>query len=360
MTIQTLNPNKRLAFLDILRIFAFTSVLVGHKFYDLLDSLSKNESSHITLRLVYDVLKTACWGGGAGVIVFFLISGYIISLVLETENTKIFLIKRIFRIYPLYITAVILEATLGYYISGTPFPSISIWIPRLLLIGDFFGTPYALYGVEWTLRIEVLFYAIMAALHYAKLINNFRFLPAIYLLIVILLQLGKPFPIQQGFGYGYVTLYLPFLFMGSCIYMIEKEKVNKELGLLCIGYIFFSYLYFDSIISPLGKESHFVALACTLFFALWLIRINLKEYFLVTFFSDLTYSIYLFHNWLWSHIQLAIKNFSIFDSHQRLQTLFFLFLICYFFHKIVEKYGILFGSKLIISSLQNKNNFSKE
>jgi uncharacterized membrane protein len=29
--------NERLVFIDVLRVFAFVSVLVGHKFYDALD-----------------------------------------------------------------------------------------------------------------------------------------------------------------------------------------------------------------------------------------------------------------------------------------------------------------------------------
>jgi hypothetical protein len=347
MTLKKMGTSERLAFLDILRIFAFVSVLIGHKFYDVLDNLSKNEASHLTIRALVDIVKTACWGGGAGVVVFFLISGYIITLVLETENTKTFLIKRIFRIYPLFISAVVLEAIFGHLLNGTPYPAISIWIPRLLLIGDFFGTPYALSGVEWTLRIEVLFYAVMAALKYAGLIRNSRFLPLVYLLIVVLLQIAKPFPHHQGFGYGFVTLYLPFLFFGSCIFLMERKKISSELGFFCITYIFFSYLHFDSIISPGGKESHFAALACTIFFVLWLIRLNLKEYLLIAFLSELTYSVYLFHNWLWTPIQSAIKNYSIFESHQRLQALFFLFLFCYLVHVIIEKQGISLGKKVL-------------
>ena len=68
---SNISNHNRLIFLDVLRIFAFISVLIGHKFYDVLDNLSKNESSHITLRVFFDTLKTACWGGGAGVVVFF-------------------------------------------------------------------------------------------------------------------------------------------------------------------------------------------------------------------------------------------------------------------------------------------------
>jgi hypothetical protein len=61
---KNIDNKSRLIFLDCLRIFAFISVLVGHKFYDVLDNLSKDQSIHLTLKVILDVLKTACWGGG--------------------------------------------------------------------------------------------------------------------------------------------------------------------------------------------------------------------------------------------------------------------------------------------------------
>jgi len=104
------------------------------------------------------------------VIVFFLTSGYIITHVLQNETTSEFMVKRIFRIYPLYIFAVIVETLLARIVDGVALPGIGTLIPRLLLMGDFFGTPLALTGVEWTLRVEVCFYFYMALLrHFAIL-----------------------------------------------------------------------------------------------------------------------------------------------------------------------------------------------
>ena len=84
----------RIAFLDYLRIFAFVSVLIGHKYYAALSAAAANNKLHATLRLFFEYLMPFVYGGGAGVIIFFLISGYIISEVLASEQPTSFLIRR--------------------------------------------------------------------------------------------------------------------------------------------------------------------------------------------------------------------------------------------------------------------------
>ncbi len=58
-----------------------------------------------------------------------------------------------------------------YSINHQPL-QFHILIPQLLLIGDFFQTPHTLNGVEWTLRVEVLFYVFMLILRYTDLIGK--------------------------------------------------------------------------------------------------------------------------------------------------------------------------------------------
>ncbi|HGC5885481.1 TPA: acyltransferase family protein [Legionella pneumophila] len=139
--------NQRLIFLDWLRIFSFISVLVGHKFINQLQLLSNKESIHESLRVFLKLSVSLCSGGAAGVVVFFLVSGYIITYVLQTQNSFEFLIKRIFRIYPLYIFAVLLQTVLLNLIEHVPV-NLHVLIPQLLLIGDFFHVPLTLNQVE--------------------------------------------------------------------------------------------------------------------------------------------------------------------------------------------------------------------
>ena len=157
---------KRIVFLDYLRIFAFASVFAGHKFAAPVQEMAQQAG-------LAGALARALWpfieGGGAGVVVFFLVSGYVISEVLQREGAAPFLLRRVFRIYPLYITA-----ALGEWLLVNPPATGSQRLAQWLLAGDFTGAPYALAGVEWTLRLEMLFYAWMALLRLANLTRPAR------------------------------------------------------------------------------------------------------------------------------------------------------------------------------------------
>ena len=80
---------------------------------------------------------------------------------LTNETAVIFIIRRVFRIYPIYIVAVFIQIMAT---NGGKFSELTILIPQILLIGDFFGTLYTLAGVEWTLRVEIIFYLFMVVI----------------------------------------------------------------------------------------------------------------------------------------------------------------------------------------------------
>ena len=154
-TSQAKSDNQRIVFLDWLRVFAFSSVLFWHFFYidlqELLTSPELNGFIRGLLELLMPFMR-----GSVGVTVFFLVSGYIITHILHEQNPLEFVVKRVFRIYPLYIATVLIT-----YLVAWEKPSFSVLIPQLLLIGDVFHTPYALNGIEWTLRVEMMFYGII-------------------------------------------------------------------------------------------------------------------------------------------------------------------------------------------------------
>lgn len=64
--------NNRILFLDYLRVFAFLSVLIAHKYSESLSIAANDMNVHATLRLMALTLYQVFEGGGVGVIVFFL------------------------------------------------------------------------------------------------------------------------------------------------------------------------------------------------------------------------------------------------------------------------------------------------
>lgn len=339
--------SKRIVFLDYLRIFAFLSVLVAHKYYDILATAANDINLHITLRTLAQAAIPFFEAGGAGVVVFFLVSGYIITCVALREATAIFCIRRFFRIYPLYVFAVLLEMLLGYLIEGKPFPPLSIIIPRITLMGDFFGTPYALGSVEWTLRIEIYFYLVIALLLRIGAFKRTNSLPYLFMGFIIALQYFGPFTMSYGSTNGYISLFMPFLFVGSCIFLYEKNLANKWVLLLVIFYAWYSYLSTLPYINATLYKSHFLTLAIGIFLLAWTFRNKMSSFIWVTFLSELTYSIYIFHNWLWDYIADVVSKLHFSYLLSQIIILLILLLFCSAVHYLIEKYFIRIGVKSV-------------
>lgn len=344
----------RIAFLDWLRIFAFSSVLIGHKFMTDLVAILDNPHIHATPKLILGFLTQLFIGGGAGVVVFLMVSGYIITNVLTRESTIEFLIKRIFRIYPLYITAVILQNILlindsNYHINWGQL------LPQLFLMGDFFDTPYSLAGVEWTLRIEVGFYLFMAFVKICepKFTEKKHFIILLFMLIASI-PILPPFP-KAGLSFttDYWCLYGPFLFIGVFVYLLELQKINKITFGLFVFLVFYVFYQRIMIYQSHWGDKHYALLGFLIFFLAWQYREHFKSGKIVMIISNLTYSVYLFHNWLFDFFKHLYGS--------TIVALVSLFTFCYLCHIIIEKKGIKVGMNVLnmVRKTQKKQIFLK-
>ncbi|TPG78807.1 acyltransferase family protein [Pseudomonas arsenicoxydans] len=347
MTSTYEKTKDRIVFLDCMRIFAFISVLVGHKFYDQLEFASQNQKLHITIRYLAEVLLPLCLGGAAGVIVFFLTSGYIITHVLQKEITTEFIVKRVFRIYPLYIFAVITEALLARIIDGVELPSISILIPRLLLIGDFFGTPLALAGVEWTLRVEICFYAYMALMRYFSILQKPTIAVSVFLITAMIMFFAPQFPSAPGFSRGYLSTYGVFLFIGACFYIYENNTKARNLCVFAILSMLALFFFTISKSHQTWMNSNYGIFAMAIFVAGWVLRGRMQYGPIIGVASNLTYAVYLFHNWMWGYIQIVVSKAEIAFVPLSMQIFVVLLVMCYLVHISIERYGLEIGKRTL-------------
>lgn len=297
-----LQPSKRIEFLDYLRIFAFLSVVVGHQFYIYLESATQRSVGW--LHSIVAALLPFFWGGGAGVVVFFLVSGYVITYVMEYETLGAFAIKRVFRLFPLYWAALLAETL---FLDAEPEANWTVLLPRMLLAGDVFSTPYALKNVEWTLRVEVLFYAIMVGIGWLRLrALRAAHLPWLFLAITIVLYLSPPIPDFVPWSRGLTTLFLPFLFIGANCYLWEKRLAPRAATLLVSVSILVGYTWMRSRINPQPIVHPFVAYGVGLFIVAWIAQRHFPTSRVITLFSGLTYGVYLFHHWAWDWLGRAL------------------------------------------------------
>jgi peptidoglycan/LPS O-acetylase OafA/YrhL len=97
------------------------------------------------------------------VFIFFIISGYVmgishISTPLNNANAKDYLKKRIIRLYPIYLIAILITAVYGYKLL-----SLQQVIAHLFFVQVFFVPPMVSNVVFWSLSYEVVYYLLFFA-----------------------------------------------------------------------------------------------------------------------------------------------------------------------------------------------------
>ncbi len=163
--------------------------------------------------------------GRVGVILFFAISGFVIPSSLravggqtKSDALRVFLIGRVFRLYPAYWFSVAGAALLGLFLM-TPFSPQTVLL-NLTMIQSVFGAPDVL-GLYWTLRLELIFYIACMLLFTLGVLQQPRGLvvgmfasPIIFVVLARCVHLLNPNwlnPTSAGPFLNYLTEYALFI-----------------------------------------------------------------------------------------------------------------------------------------------------
>lgn len=237
-------------------------------------------------------------GGHLGVMVFFLISGYIISFVSERENRMPFAIKRFFRLFPALIAAVLLAWVLNT-IGSISRPDIKAedYLLSMFLLDQFFWPGTAVLPVTWTLFPEIVFYAIvclvMPLIKSRPIASTFTLALFAYLVVVSTNSFGNALPHTSHIGY------LPMFIIGRVFFLIQDGKMSKDVALafiassLLVLYGTFAAIWPDQMWHDARKPWTY-PLAILIFYGCMLWR-PLTISRPVRFFGDISYSLYLVH-----------------------------------------------------------------
>jgi len=147
---------KRLAWLDALRAIAALAVVLEHAFKFLLPE------ARLPVKTVFEP-------GWYGVLLFFLVSGYIVPASLERRGSvRAFWISRLLRLYPLL--GVCLAGVGLLMAAGWDGPHVwwgtrpvSLTVAHLTMLQNLLGVPN-LINVLWTLSFEMAFYLLVTAM----------------------------------------------------------------------------------------------------------------------------------------------------------------------------------------------------
>ena len=305
----------RLYFIDSLRGIAAFCVLIQHlvvHYYR--DSSTPEWLREIFKQLFIDGLDL----GRFGVVLFFLISGFVIPYSLSGERAIFkFTISRFFRLYPPYWFGLLAVIMVDGFFLGKNIDLITI-LKNITMIPKVFGG-YELSGVYWTLFIELIFYFFCAVFFGFNVLGNVIFVSIFCAALVLASFLPILLKIFGGFDVPvqYLTYHLSFLFVGYLLrhFLYEENKVAKYGSIVLISLQLTAIPFVSGIVSPLENNSFNLTGGFGMVSAYWAAVIvfclsiftarPIKKPFLVL--GRSSYSMYLLH---WPVCALVMPLFS--------------------------------------------------
>jgi len=205
---------RRLGFLDVLRGIAALGVFIQHLCEASYPRFKEFSGHWLNL-------------GAFGVVLFFLISGFIIPASIEKHSSLLrFWRGRLFRLYPMYIVAMI-GALLLVHFGQLP---ISPWsthhmllylAANLTMMEEYLGIK-CLVGISWTLALEMIFYIICSVAFAYGWLRSAKVL-GILAIAVIGISSALSFLTDWSIPMGRLGL-LATCFMGTLVYRVYKQQ----------------------------------------------------------------------------------------------------------------------------------------
>ncbi len=215
----------RLQSIDSLRGLAALLVICLHvaEYFILLPEIKSHGTALADAIIYYDL-------GRVGITVFFLISGYVICASLYGEKwsgLKRFVVRRFFRLFPLFWFSIALVWWSHYYMMDLPF-SASLVLANSTMIPAVLGQPFMM-GLYWTLETELLFYVLMGFMFMLSMLTNSRRI--VLLMLMLLGVLGLFYlciDLRPSLPHWYSTPYHLLLMFCGVLYRYVEDDNHTE------------------------------------------------------------------------------------------------------------------------------------
>lgn len=300
---------SRFVFLDVLRAVAVCLVVYSHvvgiwlhqhPVHSVVGSALEGFLAH-PLNLTLNV-------GNFGVVLFFLVSGFVVTHTGFTERPRQYTVKRLLRIYPMLVVTVALAAVLltvglrplatgGAAATVTPFTLLTN-----ATLANYLLTPaVVLLDVGWTLVIEVLFYSMLLVA-----------LPLLRRAVwpVVVGELGLVAAVLAtahlgGTSYFLLAVsvaYLPALLLGQICWAVWSRRLPLWAGAL-LGVVAGAEFVWAGL-PGMGRQTTVylyninLAGGLVVFVACLLAEPRLRRVGVIGYLADRSYSLYLLHGLL--------------------------------------------------------------
>jgi peptidoglycan/LPS O-acetylase OafA/YrhL len=306
----------KLVFAHQLRAVAALSVVLNHYwgifFVPAVRTIVGVPASFVPVQPGYTrhVLDPATGGflyGAFGVGVFFLISGFVIPISLRNLSTGQFLVRRFFRIYPVYwfclLISIVMYVVSSWYWS-TPLSERITWpfiAHNLPLLHSALGIQ-SLDFVCWSLAVEVKFYVVFALIvmigrsAHQVVMLSIGFLALCCVGAYVATHGMDP---ESFFSYLISDMkFMSFMFLGCLFYYVLYDELDATTA-LGYGLVVFSMFvtigsfYEQQLFGPLVKNFSYALL---LFSACYLARDRFRKNRMLDFLADISFPLYLVHS----------------------------------------------------------------
>lgn len=298
-------PRDNVVFIQILRGLAPIPVVLAHIPQIWLTNTGNQWwGAQFYIAYILQPLQLNGGGGKLGVVLFFLISGFIISMIAQHETRGEFLIKRIFRIFPAlifatfigYLTFSISRANGWGPIFSNDAETIMDFVKSAFMISWLTQAPRAL-SVAWSLMPELIFYGMVFAIiptMKAKPIPSTLALMAMYCL------LAAPMAAVPYFAYlGHFTVWLPLFVVGRVFYLSFVRSITGQqaIAFTALNLMLFITIYSSKFPDDLFKNygmAYNIGFGCSIFYLMMVLSPE-RCPSVIAFLSRISYSLYLVH-----------------------------------------------------------------
>lgn len=322
--------NVRFYELDLLRFVAAMAVVLYHYLF------RGQQGDYIPVH--FTALEDYALYGYLGVNLFFMISGFVISLSAESRNAKQFVVSRVARLYPAFWAGVTLTATIVYFFGGTLLQvDLSQYLINLTMLAQFVGVD-DVDGVYWTLYVELKFYAIIFLVLFFDKFHRIEWVLSGWLALLVL-NLVIPFPrILNALVF---PEWAPYFISGTVFYLI-KAKGFSSWRIVALTIAFMLSLY-ETMKGNASLNADYNAHASDL------VAVVLVVLFYIIF------SLIMFNKLSWFRARWAVKigalTYPLYLIHENLGFIAFTY-----FDEKIDKYSLLMiiiASMIVLSWLIN-------
>lgn len=332
MVNQTAVRPKTLISLDFMRGIAALGIVLYH--------LTNEAFTRLNYRLLGGFFLT----GYSGVYVFFVLSGFILyylygSKLGKRSEIKIFLLKRIVRLYPLYLIST-LAIGIGLFLFRThAATTFSFTLPFVFNTVTLLPHDFRIIPPSWALTYEIYFYLLFSLLFFVKSGKKFLIAGVFYSLIIIITAWWVT-PFVPGLRVGHsastvqqvvLGVYVIEFFMGiAAAYFLKNPIVygNRNtifvtgISLFIISSIVNSNLRISGTILEELRFLYFGVPAALIMYGCAAIELSLKRSLpgVLAFPGKISYAVYLTH---YAVIQLMISRLGTFANKYPSDLLFF-------------------------------------